>query len=399
MGATFTPIQGYLAGIFRSPGHLISSVNTHQLCLNPDFETGDLTNWTDECVAASTATVTASKGWKERSFGVVMVDDGTNLCKISQIRVLDEAMPSAQTAYRIVASCWVKFDASSKTASLKVTGLDDSDVDKGNGTVTMISNHPNYGDKEWGYFSVAIDVVATMKKVKVEIFSGAAQTYNIDNVSLAIVDQIAGAHGTIAINRETALQDITTFATVGSHGERTFEPTMNEPIVVEAPAYYIASTRGVAAQTGAGLNDLTASGIYTGHIHTTYRVEIDAAGAPDTFKWSKDGGVTWEVSTVSVTGSAQTLDLGVVITFGATTGHTLADYWDIAVTPHEGLGTELAAGTEVFVVLWQKKATKTEDRWEFWAIPENIDWGAPIGEIQRETARFRVTGLAGYADR
>lgn len=81
--------------------------------------------------------------------------------------------------------------------------------------------------------------------------------------------------------------------------------------------------------TGSGLDDLTSGGTYSGASPFTYRIQIDGTGTPDTFKWSKDGGTTWEAETVNITGAAQTLDNGVQVTFAATTGHTLGDYWEI----------------------------------------------------------------------
>jgi len=89
----------------------------------------------------------------------------------------------------------------------------------------------------------------------------------------------------------------------------------------------ISRTVGLADFSGAGLDDATAGGTYTGTADATYEVVIDATGTPDTFKWRKDGGA-W-TSTVSITGSAQTLSDGVTVTFGATTGHTLDDQWTI----------------------------------------------------------------------
>jgi len=84
---------------------------------------------------------------------------------------------------------------------------------------------------------------------------------------------------------------------------------------------------------GRGLDDLTADvDDYTGSNPLIYRVQIDATGTPDTFKWSDDGGATWNATGVAITGAAQTLNNGVTITFAATTGHTLNDYWDIAAT-------------------------------------------------------------------
>lgn len=57
----------------------------------------------------------------------------------------------------------------------------------------------------------------------------------------------------------------------------------------------------------------------------------DATGlweiSPNTFKWSDDGGSTWDATGVAITGSAQDLNNGVTVTFGATTGHRKDDYW------------------------------------------------------------------------
>lgn len=86
---------------------------------------------------------------------------------------------------------------------------------------------------------------------------------------------------------------------------------------------------GSASFTGSGTDDATFSGSYKGQTDRTYRVEIDdASSSPETFRWSRDGGSTWEATGVAITGSAQTLDQGVEVTFGSTTGHTAGDYWD-----------------------------------------------------------------------
>ena len=78
---------------------------------------------------------------------------------------------------------------------------------------------------------------------------------------------------------------------------------------------------------GAGLDDCTSGGTFSGGSNIDYVVEIDGTGTPDTFKWSDDDGSTWDVSTVNITGAAQTLNNGVTITFAATTGHTSGDRW------------------------------------------------------------------------
>ena len=81
---------------------------------------------------------------------------------------------------------------------------------------------------------------------------------------------------------------------------------------------------------GSGINDMSVDGVDENTPALTYRVQIDGTGTPDTFKWSDDGGTTWDAETVSITGSAQALNNGIEITFAATTGHTSGDYWQFS---------------------------------------------------------------------
>ncbi|MDZ7831629.1 MAG: hypothetical protein U5L07_07740 [Desulfobacterales bacterium] len=83
---------------------------------------------------------------------------------------------------------------------------------------------------------------------------------------------------------------------------------------------------------GAGLDDLT-WGVFSSASDSAYfEVAIDSeeggTGSVDTFKWRENGGAWTE--NVDITGSAQTLS-GVngdqIVTFAATTGHTLNDQW------------------------------------------------------------------------
>lgn len=84
---------------------------------------------------------------------------------------------------------------------------------------------------------------------------------------------------------------------------------------------------GTTVFSGSGLNDLSAGGSYLGSY--TYLVKISTASTTDKFQWSNDGGVTWSAE-ISITGAAQTLELGGTVTFTATTGHNLGDYWNIS---------------------------------------------------------------------
>jgi len=312
MADTFTPINGFLAGIYRSPGVLVGAVTKHQLLLNPSFETGDLTSWTDDSVATSTATATALKGWEDRSYGVVMSDNGINLCGISQITILDAALSAAQAlTHRIIASVWVKFDSASDDAVLKVSALDAADGVLGTGSVTMISSHPYYdaaaaGFGVWSYFSIAISAVELTKKVKVEIYSNAAtaQVWNIDNPSATIVEQVAGAFGQVVMPMGYDTEDVSTFATAGTAGWRSVATTLKKQSAITFPEYWVNS---------------------------------------------------------------------------------------------EVMAAEKAAATKVYIILWTQKATKTQDRFEFWALVNGIEWAAPVGEVQKGSVMITATGHIGYA--
>jgi hypothetical protein len=109
---------------------------------------------------------------------------------------------------------------------------------------------------------------------------------------------------------------------------RTDIPSRSELVVYTydtsaGPVFYTSSTGTVL-----NLNDMTAGGAFTGTANRTFRVQIDAVGAPDTFSWSDDGTTTWDATGVAITGAAQTLAEGMEVTFAATTGHTLNDRWD-----------------------------------------------------------------------
>jgi pyrrolidone-carboxylate peptidase len=76
---------------------------------------------------------------------------------------------------------------------------------------------------------------------------------------------------------------------------------------------------------GSGKNDLEVSGTCTAASEITLTIEIEAAGTPDAFKWSADGGPV--TAAVSITGAAQPLSDGVNIRFDVTGGHTVGDRW------------------------------------------------------------------------
>lgn len=84
---------------------------------------------------------------------------------------------------------------------------------------------------------------------------------------------------------------------------------------------------GASIFTGSGLDDCVPGGRSTNAAALNYVIQIDGNGTPDTFKWSDDGGSTWDATTVDITGESQTLNNAITCVFDATTGHTIGDKW------------------------------------------------------------------------
>jgi len=92
------------------------------------------------------------------------------------------------------------------------------------------------------------------------------------------------------------------------------------------------SVVGAASFTGvAGHDDIDTGGTYTGTATKTFRVQIDAAGTTDTFKWSEDSGTTWKSTGIPLLIGTIYLSYGITLTCTAKTGHTVGDYWDFTV--------------------------------------------------------------------
>lgn len=90
--------------------------------------------------------------------------------------------------------------------------------------------------------------------------------------------------------------------------------------------------------TGSGLDDLTPSGTYFGGGDLGIRVRVSTAAATDKFQWTRypfDPN-SWS-DEIDMTGGAQAIVNGLLITFGATTGHTLGEYWEIECTATHGV--------------------------------------------------------------
>jgi hypothetical protein len=147
--------------------------------------------------------------------------------------------------------------------------------------------------------------------------------------------------------------------------------------------------------SGTGLDDLTTALVTTISvtIDRYYRIEIDGTGTPDTFRWSKDNGATWDASGVSITGAAQELTENVAVTFGATTGHTTSDRWIFTAGPRKAVEILSADGATCTATL-NLDGTKTFTPSGCTpAAPGSFD---PSGnKIEEEDAQFMNSGGGG----
>lgn len=157
------------------------------------------------------------------------------------------------------------------------------------------------------------------------------------------------------------------------------------------------TTVGSVTFTGSGLNDGTSGGTFTYGTTLNYRFQVQGTNAPDTFKWSDDGGATWDAENVGMTGAAQTLNNGVTATFGATTGHTINDRWDFTATSTTELRVRDETGNITTLSPHTFKLFEPQKSYEFpWAYYSrndvlgkeiNVDMFGAICEIEKMTGK------------
>ena len=122
--------------------------------------------------------------------------------------------------------------------------------------------------------------------------------------------------------------------------------TTNDRLTVQSNAAFIQPV----TFTGAGLNDATSGGTFTGLNDVAYCVQIDANGTPDTFEWGTGGSCSNGATGVGITMAAQTLSNGVTITFAADIGHTIGDNWTFTAYAPTPLTLEDHTGAVVWKV-------------------------------------------------
>lgn len=93
-----------------------------------------------------------------------------------------------------------------------------------------------------------------------------------------------------------------------------------------------AGTATKMQKTGSGSGAVATVGAYTGAGSLDYKVEVQTSGARDTatFRWSDDGGNTWDASNVFTSSGDVALNNGLSVRFSTTTaatGYAAGDYW------------------------------------------------------------------------
>ncbi len=134
--------------------------------------------------------------------------------------------------------------------------------------------------------------------------------------------------------------------------------------------------------SGTGTNDLTITGFNantsTGEVGRNYKVQIDGTGTPNTFKWSRNGGSNWKETTVAITGSSQTLEGDIAVTFAATTGHTSGDSWTFTSQRWTGECSDSTYTTQA----------TCEAAAEFWTADRQYEIDTNAQEISRLSVDF-----------
>lgn len=184
----------------------------------------------------------------------------------------------------------------------------------------------------------------------------------------------------------------------GSGGDEHIRLSGTDSGTVYTPSTGVVNFRTVLNENG-NLNDLTEDGNPSTSAQTKqFYIEIDGTGTPDTFRWSNDGGATFQASGVSITGSSQALEDGISITFTATTGHTLNDVWYVATVDLSSVqpgDTFIDAGGDRHWVLAVDNAQDTLTLIKGLSFDDSIGT-PPYCHIVRGNAVFRNTGSTAF---
>lgn len=200
-------LKGYLAGIFRSKGAAVGGEEKHLLLLDSSFEVAGTGNglssaWTTSGTVTRVLGSRGGHGWYASLAASATV---------SQTVTLDAALSASAQA---VARCWAKFTGGSHELTVEFWDAWDSLLSTETLTITGTIPYPVNG---WGLYSMRVPAPTSTKKMVVTVTAGTGGVA-VDDLELALMEQILGATGELTGNITVSTQDITTFATAQQDG-------------------------------------------------------------------------------------------------------------------------------------------------------------------------------------
>lgn len=344
--------HGYLAGIFKSEKvdiggeaaevHLLAGTNgvSGQFTNVLSLDNWDLTEGEGEI------TWGARYGRDGLSGGCKIVDTADDT-EIGQTITLATVLVETK---RFSLSLWAKLETTEE-ATLTVTFKNTAEETIGTPDVlTITANNANYGDTNWGYWSLYLTVPLLTKYISFVIDPTGAQTLYIDDVRATCLRQVIGAHDTISIDQNREREDVSTFKSLqDEHQFRIFATHL-----INAGELPIRNYWGVQKV------------------------------------WSAD--VTYAVGDV-----VQNNGRSYTCTSASTNNEPPnVTYW--TVLGSESHHSELISGEKVFVIVFTDVAA-ADERFEFWAKVPAAGIVAPLAGMVQNPFTLIVDGVVGFVDR
>lgn len=247
------------------------------------------------------------------AFGMTMVANGAD-----RVLTMDGNVTLDQSVSTISSPTFAGLTLTGLTGILTATA---GVVSAGSATMDDIADGATYG-------RVLLTSLTSNEVTKLTDAAG-------DNFTVALggSDRVLTMGASVAVDQNLRTIDSPTFMAAALSGK-----TGSNDILSETPSTSFGAI--VHTDPGGGLDDMTfgASNLYTGPLDIAYEVEIDGTGATDTFKWSRDGGVSWIATGINIPGAGTEYELedGVWVKFAAITGHASGDNWAFTAYAYTG---------------------------------------------------------------
>ena len=355
-------VQGYLMGLFKSEKVDVGGAVGEEVHLmggtegvSGQFLNDQALNWWDQTPGAGSITWGALLGFHEQTGGCQIIATAAVDTTLAQTIELAAALVETK---QISVSMWAKF-ATTKAATLTVTFNNAAGAAiEAASVLTMVADQKNYGDTEWGYWSMFLTVPLLTKDIVISIDPTSAQTMYIDDVRVTAVRQVIGAHESLSIDLTREREDVSTFKSLQDEsGFRTFES-----LLINAGEIQVRNFWGVKKVWDAAV---------------TYSPDGTCGNSGPDIVYHEGRSYTCILESTNNEPPNVT-------------------YWTVlGVESHH---TELISGEKVFVQLFHDVAS-ADRRYEFWALVPKAGFTAPLAGMEMNPFTLLVTGRVGYVDR